>query len=63
MDFKEWYNKTLASEHTTEKLRASEHGWNACKQEVLKILKQPLLNLDLSIDCCEQRHLEQIQKL
>ena len=37
MNFKKWYNLTLAKEHTVDKLIASEHGWNACKKEVLKI--------------------------
>ena len=39
MNFKEWYNLTLAKEHTTEKLIASEHGWDACKSEILKELE------------------------
>jgi len=63
MNFKEWYNQTLASEHTPEKLRAAEHGWNGCKQEMLKILSQPLKNLDLSEDYCEQRYIDKIKEL
>lgn len=45
MNFKTWYNQTLASEHTPEKLRAAEHGWSACKIEVMKILLEGQYNL------------------
>jgi hypothetical protein len=63
MNFKEWYNSTLAHEHTKEKLFASEHGWDACKKEVLKILKQPIQNCDLSWEETDSRFIEKIEKL
>ena len=61
MDFKEWYNNTLADEHTPEKLRAAEHGWNACKQEVLKILKTGELGYNEIF--CSDEAIEDIEKL
>jgi hypothetical protein len=41
MNFKDWYNSTLANEHNTDKLIAAEHGWDACRTEMLKILDNP----------------------
>lgn len=40
-----------------------QNGWEACKQKVLKILRQPRQNADLSWDYCDSRHIEDVEKL
>ena len=64
MNFQEWYNHY--SQDNDEAWRysfQSKHAWDACKQEVLKILNRPLQNLDLSEDYCEQRYIDKIKEL
>jgi hypothetical protein len=38
-------------------------GFNHCKEAVLKILNEPLQNLDLSEDYCDSRWIGKIKKL
>jgi hypothetical protein len=38
-------------------------GWDACKEEVLKILKQDIGNADLSWETCDERYIERVKKL
>jgi hypothetical protein len=40
-----------------------DRGWEDCKRKVLKILSQPLQNLDLSTDECDSRYIEKIKNL
>lgn len=39
------------------------YAWKACKEKVLEILNKPLENCDLSIDNCDKRYIEEIDKL
>lgn len=57
-----WYTKFYPN-YDSESYFSGEAGWNACKKECLKILNQPLQNLDLSEDYCDSRHIEKIEKL
>jgi hypothetical protein len=56
-------SKNLCKATTRNESDAFNDGWNECKKEVLKILSQPLYNLDLSQDNCEQRYIEKVTKL
>lgn len=38
-------------------------GWEACRMEILQMLKKDLHNLDLSTDSCDRRYIEQIERL
>jgi hypothetical protein len=62
MTFEEWFKRGTEEEQPCFDTD-SEMGWNACKQEVLKILSKPLKNLDLSEDYCEQRYIDKIKEL
>ena len=38
-------------------------GWEACKQEIIKILQQPIQNSDLSWEIVDERFIEKIKNL
>ena len=43
--------------------RYGKIAWEACKEEVLKILKEDYAGLDLSINSCDEYYIEKIEKL
>lgn len=38
-------------------------GWDACKDEVLEILKKDWIGADLSINSCDEYYIEKIKDL
>jgi hypothetical protein len=42
---------------------AASIGWKKCKEEVLRILKTPKQNLDLSLEEVDKRFIEDIENL
>jgi hypothetical protein len=62
MNCEKYLNKST-SEGAFEERCWKRDGWDSCKKEVLKILKKPLKNLDLSEDYCDSRYIEEIEKL
>jgi len=38
-------------------------GWNACKERILNLLKQPIQNADLSWEEVDKRFIDKIEKL
>ena len=61
MNYKEWY-KTMPGLGMSEEAVAGV-AWRACRDEVLKILKQPIQNCDLSWEEIDSRFIEKIEKL
>jgi hypothetical protein len=43
--------------------RIGQNIWNACKEEVIKVLHQPIQNCDLSYDTVDDRFIEKIKNL
>lgn len=64
MNFEEWYAKTTkeSSEFDCFCFDAKT-GWDACKDEILKILTTPIQNADLSWEHVDSRFIEEIKKL
>lgn len=46
-----------------DKLCVAKVSWNACKDEVLKILKKDWTGADLSINSCDEHYIKEIEKL
>ena len=49
--------------HDMDPESAAYIGWRECKNEVLKILKQDIQNLDLSFESVDSRFLERVENL
>ena len=53
--------KKLAGVYTDK--QAYKQGWDACKKEILKILKQDWTGADLSVNSCDQHYIDKIEEL
>ena len=42
--------------------RIGQNVWNACKEQILKILEQPIQNADLSWEEVDQRFIDKIKE-
>ena len=49
--------------HDMDPESAAGIGWKECKKEVLRLLQEPLHNLDLSVDYCDERFIKRIEEL
>jgi hypothetical protein len=59
MKYDEWVSSIGSTEF--EK-RMGKVIWDACKNEVLKILKKPIQNCDLSWEEIDERFIDRIEK-
>ena len=59
--FRKWLDECGESEPDPD--RAFGDGWNRCKEEVLKILKENWTGLDMSPNSCDLYYIEKIEKL
>jgi hypothetical protein len=62
MSYWEWYEEFKKSGTDIFEFDG-EIVWEACKQEVLKILKQDWTGLDLSINSCDDYYIDKIKML
>lgn len=46
-----------------DQIHCANLAWDACKEECLKILKEPVRNRDLSWDYCNVLHINDIENL
>jgi hypothetical protein len=58
MNFEEWYRQNENRVFRGD----AEIGWEACKEEILKLLQQHWTGLDLSINSCDDYYIEKIKK-
>lgn len=59
MKFEEWYNSYKI---TGLDRRTAEQVWDACKQECLKLVQQPIQNCDLSWEEVDKRFIEKLER-
>lgn len=58
-----WTEKQLERQPLNDYEKNARMGWDACKEEVLKILERNWTGLDLSINSCDQYYIDEIKKL
>lgn len=61
MTFEQWYATMPSLERDGEAI--AKTSWDACKREVLKILRKDMQNLDLSWETCSECYIEKVEKL
>jgi hypothetical protein len=65
MNFETWFKKNFeyATFGTSIQDEALRCGWDACKQEVLKILKKDWKSSGISINSCDKHYIDKIKEL
>lgn len=61
--FENWERPHIEDEDMPQYPIAFKAGWEACQEEVLKILEKRWTGLDMSINSCDEHYIEKVKRL